>query len=345
MKIAVVYNEPVSGRADSIDVLDEVSLVTDSLKELGHDFKVFPVGDRRGTYSLSESVFLLLISLRKYAPNIIFNLIEEFKGESSHQLYFLLMFELANYSFTGSHYEAVLTTNDKGLSKMIMKKFRIATTLYQEYSGQEIKISIPPPWIVKPALEDSSIGIDDSSVCDDIAKLTSVLPSMYKTYRKQPILIEKYIDGREFNISLLETVSGNTRVLPIAEMFFHDWPGEKPKIVGYKAKWNRESFEYKNILRQFNPYDAPLSQLSYLALKCWKIFNLSGYARIDMRMDKERNIFVIDVNANPCIAPDSGFIAAAKEGGYEAKDVIKEIIDAAYIYSKKSKKDLLKHHI
>jgi D-alanine-D-alanine ligase-like ATP-grasp enzyme len=135
MKIAVVYNEPVSGKGDSVDVLDEISLVTDSLKKLGHDFKVFPVGDRRGTCSLSESAFSLLISLRKYAPDIIFNLIEEFKGESSHQPYFLLMFELANYSFTGSHYEAVLTTNDKGLSKMIMKKFQISTTPYQGNTG------------------------------------------------------------------------------------------------------------------------------------------------------------------------------------------------------------------
>jgi D-alanine-D-alanine ligase len=89
---------------------------------------------------------------------------------------------------------------------------------------------------------------------------------MYKTYRKQPLLIEQYIDGREFNISLLETVSGNIKVLPVAEMLFHDWPEGKPKIVGYQAKWNRESFEYKNTLRQFNPYDDPLSELSYIAI-------------------------------------------------------------------------------
>lgn len=345
MKVAIVHNEPLIGMPDSEDVTDEVAVVAQSLQEIGYDFKIISVKDKNSSYSLSESVFSLLLALKKYSPDVIFNLVEGLTDAPGYQHHFSLMFEFAGYSFTGSRHEAILTTTDKGLCKKLMNAFQISTPPYQEYRREKIKLSIPLLWLVKPALEDASVGIDDYSLFTDEAKLNNFLPEIHKRYNKQPIIIEHYIDGREFNISLLETEDGIINVLPIAEIIFHDWPKDKPKIIGYKAKWDRESFEYKNTLRQFNPYDAPLSELSYIALKCWKIFKLSGYARIDMRMDKERNIFVIDVNANPCIAPDSGFIAAAKEGGYEAKDVIKEIIDAAYIYSKKSKKDLLKHHI
>lgn len=338
MKVAVVHNEPVAGRSDSEDVLEEVRLVTGCLTDLGHDFRVFSVGNNRGLSSLSESIFYLLLALRKYTPDVIFNLIEGFADNPVYQHYFSLIFEISGYPFTGSRHEAILSTTDKGLSKMIMRAFHIVTPPYMEYRGQKIKIVQPPPWIVKPALEDASIGIDDSSFFDDEARLMNYLPEMYRKYNGQPIIIEQFIDGREFNVSVLETGEGEVTILPPAEMIFHNWPSGKPRIVGYSAKWDASSFEYKNTRRNFIRDEEISTALKNMALRCWKIFNLSGYARVDMRVSSEGQIFVIDVNANPCIAPDSGFVAAAREAGFESRDVIREIIDTAAISGRKKKK-------
>lgn len=329
MKVAVVYNEPVTGRKDSEDVLSEVELVTQSLRELGHDFKVFPVGDRNGAFSISESVFYLLLSLRKCHPNVVFNLFEGYLDNPVYQHYLSLMLELLDYPFTGSGQEAILTTTDKGLSKRIMKAFNITTAQYQEYRGKRISLEFDPPWIVKPALEDGSNGIDDTSIFHDEPSLQDYLPRMYQRYGRQPIIIEQFIEGREFNISLLETKTGEVNVLPVAEIVFQDWPEGKPRIVGYEAKWASESFEYNNTVRKFLQDDALEVLLADMAKRCWRVFTLGGYARIDVRVDGSGRMYVIDVNANPCIAPDAGFIAAAKAAGYEVRDIVGEIVGSA----------------
>jgi len=344
MKVAVTYNVPLKGRLDSEDVLQQVNLVVGSLKTLGHEYCVFPVGGERGKgvgmpaadrpgggrLSIGESVFFLLLDLKKFRPQVIFNLIEETPELNIHLQYFAVIFELFKYNFTGAGYESTLTTTDKALSKLVMNYFGIPTPQSQVFQGVKERIKLPPPWIVKPALEDASVGIDDSSVFTDETALLKVLPDIYTRHGKQPLIIERFIDGREFNISLLENEEGEGEVLPVAEMVFRGWPGGKPKIVGYRAKWDSASFEFKNTVRHFDPADAPLERMKALALKCWKVFNLRGYARVDLRMDRDENVYVIEANANPCISSDSGFMAAAQKAGLEVKDVVSRIINSAF---------------
>jgi D-alanine-D-alanine ligase len=127
---------------------------------------------------------------------------------------------------------------------------------------------------------------------------------------------ERFIDGREFNLSILAGVQG-PQVLPPAEIRF-DFPPGRKRIVDYRAKWDEESLEYRATRRSFEfaPDDAPLlERLESLALRCWRLFELKGYARVDFRVDGEGNPFVLEINANPCISPDSGFVAAAARAG------------------------------
>ncbi len=139
---------------------------------------------------------------------------------------------------------------------------------------------------------------------------------------------EQYIGGREFNISLL----GNpVRVLPIAEMEFNNYPEEKLKIIGYRAKWDKKSYEYNNTKRNFDFWENEkplLKNLENICMKCWKIFSLRGYARIDFKMDKNQIPYVLEINSNPCISPDSGFIAAAEREGLSHAKIIKEVISS-----------------
>ena len=135
---------------------------------------------------------------------------------------------------------------------------------------------------------------------------------------------EAYIDGREFNVALISGKTG-VKVLPIAEMLFQNYSPDKLKIVDYKAKWDADSFEYNNTIRKFNfqKSDAALiSSLREIALRCWNIFSLRGYARVDFRVDKNGRPWVLEINSNPCLSPDAGFAAALQQAKIKYHDAI-----------------------
>ena len=115
---------------------------------------------------------------------------------------------------------------------------------------------------------------------------------------------------REFNISILGGNKG-PKVLPMAEIIFENFPAGKPKIVGYEAKWDESSFEYSHTPRSFGVEKT----------------NLKGYARIDFRVDKNDEPFILEINANPCLSPDAGFYAASQRVGYSFKQVVERIIE------------------
>jgi D-alanine-D-alanine ligase len=116
--------------------------------------------------------------------------------------------------------------------------------------------------------------------------------------------------------------------MPAAEIVFVDYDDSKPRIIDFKAKWEMTSFEYKNTVRQFPEISSTLdSRLRETALSCWNLFGLKGYARIDVRTDDEENVYVIEINANPCISPDGGFVAATNKAGYNFSDVVNRIIN------------------
>jgi hypothetical protein len=118
-------------------------------------------------------------------------------------------------------------------------------------------------------------------------------------------------------------------VLPVAEIEFVDYPPGMPRIVGYEAKWQPESFAYTHTVRRF-PGEAAaaplLEQARRLALAAWRACGLSGYGRVDLRLDERGAPHVLEVNANPCLAADAGFMAAAEQAGLTAADVISRIL-------------------
>jgi D-alanine-D-alanine ligase len=143
--------------------------------------------------------------------------------------------------------------------------------------------------------------------------------------------LEEYIEGREFNISLIATEEG-PKVLPAAEMLYLDYPGGKPRILNFASKWDPDSFEYHKTVRTFElpAGDSQLVQkMSEISLRCWKLFDINGYMRVDFRVDEQHQPWVLEVNANPCLSPDAGFVAACGEGGLNYTDMIHKIISAA----------------
>ena len=237
------------------------------------------------------------------------------------------LLELLGISFTGSPSAAIMITTDKLLTKRLMTANGIRTPNYLVYIGQENfnTTTLRFPVIIKPRFEDASIGIDQESIFTEGKTLREGLMEFSKRFGH--LLVEEYINGREFNISILGHPVAKT--LPVAEIDFSSFPEELYPIVGYRAKWEANSFEYNHTPRFF-PDDLPnglLKKLNDTALSCFHLFQLRDYGRVDIRTDSHERIYVLEVNANPCLSPDAGLAAASHEAGMDYSQLVKKFVD------------------
>jgi len=313
---AIVYNE-VSPDAlpDEKDILDQVSLVENTLQELGYQSVRLPVG-------LDLDSFLS--RLQHIRPDVIINLTESIHNKG--ELLFLpaAVMEAYHFTFTGSPADALFLTTSKPLAKKWMTLSGIATPSW--YPASE-NLTLDPfrKYVAKPAREDGSAGFDE-----DCVFLGKDFPEFCNKYKQKlsSYFVEEFLPGREFNVSLLSGQDA-PEMLAVAEMMYQDFPDEKPKILGYTAKWNEESFEYRHTVRRFvSSDDEPdlTARLYQICLQCWRIFGLKGYARIDFRLDAQGVPNVLEINANPCITPGAGFYAACEHAGYSFREVLDRII-------------------
>ena len=319
--IPVIYSK-VSPDApeDEKDVLVEVKSVCAALESAGFTPIRLPL-----TSDLSH----LEERLRGLRPFKVFNLVESMQGSCRLLPVVPSFLEKSDIPFTGSSSETLYITTNKPLSKSVMKLRGILTPAWQtcEEAFRD-GISFGPPYIVKSVWEHASIGLTEKSIYNTKGSLMKALKAMNSRTRAD-FFFEAYIDGREFNISVL-SVSGKLAVMPPAEINF-DGFGRKPKIVDYRAKWDEGSFQYRHTNRSFeqSKQDAGLlKKINALTLQCCRAFNVRGYARVDFRIDGRGRPFVLEVNANPCISPDSGFIAACTQSGLSYHEIIVKIVSA-----------------
>lgn len=282
-------------------------------------------------------------------PDCVFNLVETLDGSGRLIHLAPAAWEVAGIPFTGSSADAIYLTTHKLFSKERMLAAGLPVPVWIELrpdtlsalkagapssaAAPHTRATIfgsddtgPGDWIVKSIWEHASVGLSD-------ACLLRGLPAAEAAVRiPEGSFAERFIDGREFNLSVLAGPSG-PEVLPPAEIAFVDYPADKPKIVNYEAKWNEASFEYAHTVRRFADPDADgplLAELKRLALRCWDVFALGGYARVDFRVDAAGQPWILEVNANPCLAPDGGFAAALEKADIPYADAMERIVrDAA----------------
>jgi D-alanine-D-alanine ligase len=183
-------------------------------------------------------------------------------------------------------------------------------------------------WIVKSALEDASIGLDDGCVVE--ARDVPARAAACAAHFGGRWFAEAFIDGREFNIAMFGR-AGAPRILPLAEMTFANWPQGKPRIVGYEAKWADESVASRQTVRRFGVEQREpelAAKIRDACEKVWDVFGLFGFVRVDFRV-VDGVPYILEINANPGIAPDAGFAAAAAQAGMSYEDLIEAIVRAA----------------
>ncbi len=333
MKIAILYNDPpeTASTADQ-DVLMQRDAVAAALQRLGHQVS-----------HLACSLDLSAIKARLDAdrPDLVFNLVESLGGTDHLMPAATLLLDAMRVPYTGASTRCILSSSDKLFTKHLLWQAGIPTpgwfTTPCGWNGDRRQThghAPDAPWrvIIKAIWEHASFHLDDASVvalADETPKreLATLLQSREEATGRA-YFAETFIDGREFNLSILAGETG-PQVLPPAEIDFAAFPAGKPRIVSYAAKWEEASFEYQHTPRrfEFSRGDRPLlSELERLAIACWHTCALRGYARVDFRVDDANQPWVLEVNANPCLALDAGFSAAVERAGVGYDAAISRIV-------------------
>jgi D-alanine-D-alanine ligase len=328
LKVVVLYNlmeRLEKGEAKDIlaedAILEEIGAVEESVRALGHQCYVM---------AIREEIFTVIHWLKEIQPDVVFNLCESVYGNSCWEMNVPALLDLFRISYTGSSPLTLGLCQDKGKVKDILQSQGILTPRYKIFDRgvNHIRGNVFPI-IVKPLHEDGSLGISKESVVYDDEALSRQIQYVVEKYH-QPALVEEFVHGRELNVGLLET-NGKVGLLPISEIDFSEFPEDLPKICMYDAKWETDSPEYQGS-KPVCP--APLEwvvqkRIEYIALKVFKLFGCRDYARVDMRLDSNGKIYVLEVNPNPDISPQSGMARAIKVQGMTYTEFVGNLLERA----------------
>jgi len=321
MKITLLHN------ADALEppvdpVLDQL---TGALRALGHDVDTLPV---------DRDVLPIVTQLQSVRPDLVVNLAESFDDKSALDSSVTALLNLLGLRYTGSSPAGLIAAGDKSLTKKILSFHGIQTpqfaTLYRgavDWAGD-----LTFPVIVKPPQEDASLGITSASVVREIKDLFDRIGELQLEYQG-PVLVEQYIEGREFYVGVLGNV--NVEALPIIELDFSGFPADRPRIASWAAKWGEDGegsgAEFAGTKSIFPEGLDPelVSRMQKVAIDSFQALRLRDYARIDLRVSPEGEIYVIEVNPNCYLEKESEFARAAQKSGLEYQDLIARIIDLA----------------
>jgi D-alanine-D-alanine ligase len=336
-EITIVYNDPekIEPKPQNLDlsiieVKNEIEFVENSLRKAGFKVNVLPVYNARR----------FINDILNLKTDLIYNFCEMVELESQEEVFAAGLFELVKVPYTGASPMTLGLCLDKAKTKIILSHYGIPTAkfdLFNDGIDGCKKINLRFPVIVKPVREDASAGINEKSVVYDRKELEERVEYIIKMF-KQPALVEEFIDGREVNVAIL----GNNPpvVLPISEIDFSHLPSHLPKIVSYEAKWipNTDYYE-KTIPICPAPLEPELERkIKDIALSCYKIMGCRDYARVDMRIDKEGNPYVLEVNPNPDLSRNAGFMRSASVYGLTPEETIVKIAEIAIERSYADKK-------
>ena len=322
----VVLHEALGSdaRADEADVLEQAAAVGAALDELGH---------RHAVVTMTEDLARAEIELRRAAPDVVFNLVESLGGSGRAVDAAPELLERSRLPYTGSGPAPMRSAASKLASKRILDAHSLPTPA--SLSMQDLRAGACQPtgrYILKSVWEHGSLGLE----ADCVVSAASADVLRTELERRLPRLggeafAESYVHGREFNLGLLAD-GDRVQHLPPAEIRFTAPQAASVRIVGYRAKWSPGSIDDTSTQRSFETRAADrhlVARLQALSEATWHAFGLSGYARVDLRVDEQGQPWIIDVNTNPCLSPDAGFAAAVHAAGMPFARAVERILAAA----------------
>jgi D-alanine-D-alanine ligase len=294
--------------------------IFDSLVKLGHEPQYICIDGTRQS----------LTAMAKTGVDLMFNLTESWAGDDTKDMNIAAYLDLIGIPYTGSGPRALHLAADKVMAKKVFEFHEIKTPDFAtSYKGKlDHSHDIAFPLIVKPASEDGSIGIDVGSVVHSVKELMERIHYIHEEF-DSPVLIEKYIEGRE----IYGAVIGNNtpEALPLVELDLSKLPKGTPRIAGQEVKWEKDTEHYK-VTKSAPVEDLDedtVAKVQQTALAAYDALKIRDYGRIDMRLTKKGEVFVIEANPNPWLASSSEFAMAAKKAGRSYTQLIGDIVEIA----------------
>ena len=294
--------------------------VISTLTAMGHEVQPLGVHDDLGEIRRVAD---------EWKPHIAFNLLEGFDDITIFDQNVVSHLELLKLSYTGCNPRGMLLARDKSLSKKLLAYHRIPIPEFEVFRiGRPIRRAkrLAFPLMVKSLTQEASIGISQASVVDSDEKLKERIAFIHESIGTAA-LVEQYIEGRELYVGIL----GNQllQALPVWELFFTNMPDGARRIATDRVKWSVKYQKKYGIdsgpAREVG--EAKRDQLQHLCKRAYRALELSGYARIDLRLDEAGNPWVIEANPNPQIAKGEDFAASAEKAGLSYETVLQRIIN------------------
>lgn len=294
--------------------------VVSTLRALGHEVR--PLGVR-------SDLGIIRTAIDDWHPHIAFNLLEEFDGVALYDQNVVSYLELLHVPYTGCNPRGLMLARDKALTKKVLSFHRIP---YPEFivvpHGRRARRpkKLAFPLIVKSVNEEATLGISQASIVEDDDKLRERVAFIHQRVGTGA-LVEQYIEGREFYVGVLG--HAQLQVLPVWELVMDQLPEDARRIATERVKWSR-TYQEKYAIRSEEARGLPpgkAQQIQNLAKRVYRALGLSGYARIDLRMDATGRLYVLEANPNPQIAYQEDFADSAEKARYTYKDLLQELVN------------------
>ena len=338
MRIAVVFDTPYEGwhhpdheRQMAKEVAawhhDEPEMeyqVADALRERGHAVSLLGVRDDLG---------YLTEALTEIQPDLVFNCAEAFHHNATLEYLVPGVLEAEGYRYTGSPPLSLLVSRNKAMSKKVLAYHGIRTPGFATFRpGEEIRLpeELRFPLIVKPLQSDASAGIAQASVVQDETALAERVALVHERFH-QPAIVEEFIDGRELYVSLIGNGDA-LDVLPLTEMVFaKDKTRPEERIATQSAKWDEEYRARRGIR---NVFARPVSKavrerIDTICRTAFRVLWLRDYARLDVRLAADGEVWFLEANANPFISYGHDMANAAEKAGMDYYRFIERLVSEA----------------
>jgi D-alanine-D-alanine ligase len=277
--------------------------------------------------AIYDDLDLLRQKLESFAPDVLFNLVEQFKNNSGFDQNIVSLLEMQGIPFTGCCATGLLLCKDKGISKKILGYHHIHVPKFVVIPrGQRIaRLKAPKfPLLVKPVKDEASYGISQASFVESDEQFRERVAYIHENFGD--VIAEEYIAGRE----LYGSVIGNNRlhVFPVRELLFREVPPNEPRIATFKAKWDEEYRKRWGLENQFAMELDPalIAHIEDVCKRIYRMLTIDGYARIDLRLASDNTVYFIEGNPNPILAEDEDFAQSAAKAGLPYPQLIERII-------------------
>ena len=311
MKIAILYDGLSAASADQL-ITTTVDAVASELASEGNEIVRVPVSpDARW-----------IERLRRARPDLVFNLCESVDGVAALEPPVISVLELLDLPYSGSSSWTTALCLRKHIVNAALERAGLPVPKFAVVRRGGTIPSVGFPAICKPAAEDASIGVEQRSVVRTTRQLTERVGAMLE--RWDEVLVQRYVEGREVNVGILGDAT-----LPIAEIDFGHMPKGMWRIVTYRSKWETGSDEDLGSAPRC-PARLPAgvaTQLRRTAMAAWRLVGGAGYGRVDFRIDERGRGWLLEVNANPDIAPDAGLARMARVAGIEYGALVRRVCE------------------